>query len=88
MLYLVGTHPKHERRGAASMLIRWAFPFADKGGKRCYVDGSSVGYALYKRCGFTVDVGEISVDLDEYGDHGFGVHKWVAMMREPVAESN
>ena len=66
------------------MLIRWAFPYADKEGKRCYVDGSSVGYALYKRCGFTVDVGEISVDLDEYGDQGFGVHRWVAMMREPV----
>ena len=66
------------------MLIRWAFPFADKAGKRCYVDASRVGYALYKRCGFTVDVGEISINFDDYGDHGFGVHRWVAMMREPV----
>ena len=66
------------------MLIRWAFPYADKAGKRCYVDGSDVGYALYKRCGFTVDVGELSVDFDEYGDHGFGVRRWVAMMREPM----
>lgn len=66
------------------MLIRWAFPFADQGSKPCYVDGSSVGYALYKRCGFTVDVGEVSVNLDKYGDQGFGVHRWVAMMREPV----
>lgn len=66
------------------MLIHWAFPYADKAGKRCYVDGSSVAYALYKRCGFTVDVGEISINLDDYGGQGFGVHRWVAMMREPV----
>lgn len=65
------------------MLIRWAFPQADKAQERCYVESSSVAYQLYKRCGFDENIGEVSVDLDKYGDKGFGVHKWVAMLREP-----
>ena len=64
------------------MLIKWPFAQADKDRKRCYVDASSVGYLLYRRNGFE-DVGELSVDLDEYGGEGVGVHKWVAMLREP-----
>ena len=86
MLNLLGTHPKHERRGAAAMLMKWGFDKADKDHKRCYVEASSVGYPLYKRCGFE-DVGEIVVDLDKYCDKGFGVHRWVAMLREPDKES-
>ena len=65
------------------MLIRWPFARADKEGNKCYVDSSSVGYALYRRCGFTHDVGEVVVNLDEYGRKGLGAHRWVAMMREP-----
>lgn len=83
VLSLLGTHPKHERRGAGAMLIRWGLAQADGDQKRCYVDSSSLGYPLYKRCGFQEDVGEISVDLDQYGAEGVGVHKWVAMLREP-----
>lgn len=83
VLALLGTHPKHERRGAAAMLIRWGLAEADKSQKKCYVDSSSVGYALYKRCGFATDVSEVVVDLEEYGGKGMGTHKWVAMLREP-----
>lgn len=82
VLSLLGTDPKHERRGAGAMLIRWGCDRADKGQKKCYVDASSVGYRLYKRCGFEQDVGEVIVDFDEYGAEGLGVHKWVAMLRE------
>ena len=65
MLYLLGTHPKHERKGAAAKLIRWAFPQADGAGLRCYVDASKLGHALYRKCGFE-DVGELLLNLDEY----------------------
>ena len=82
MLSLLGTHPNHERRGAAGMLIRWAFERADAEGLPCYVDSSRTGHALYERCGFR-DVGEMSVDLDKYeGGKGLGVQKWKAMVRD------
>ncbi len=82
VLGLLGTHPKHERRGAGATLTRWPFAQADKDRLKCYVDASSVGYPLYRRCGF-VDVGEFSVDLDKYDGEGTGAHRWVAMLREP-----
>lgn len=66
------------------MLIRWPFAQADKECLKCYVDGSNVGYPLYRKCGFK-DVGELVVDFDEYGGKGMGVGKWVGMLRERVA---
>ena len=83
MLALLGTHPNHERRGAASKLICWAFERADTEGLPCYVDSSITGYPLYGRCGF-IDVGEMKVDLDKYEDgQGLGLQRWIAMVREP-----
>ncbi len=83
VLSIIGTHPKHERKGAAGMLICWPFERADKQGKRCYVDSSVTGYKLYKRYGFE-DVGEMLLDVDKYdAKSGYGVQRWVAMVREP-----
>ena len=84
VLWHLGTHPKHERKGAGAQLIRWAFPHADATGVRCYVDASKLGYPLYSKCGFQ-DVGELLLDMDEYeGGKGVGVQRWVAMVREPM----
>ncbi|CAD6591415.1 MAG: hypothetical protein ASARMPREDX12_005157 [Alectoria sarmentosa] len=83
LLWLLGTHPNHERKGAGAQLIRWAFPQADAAGLRCYVDASKLGHPLYTKCGFE-DVGEMRLDLDKYeGGKGMGVQRWVAMVREP-----
>ena len=83
VLHMLATHPKYERRGAAGLLIRWPFEQADREGKRCYVDSSVTGHQLYGRYGFE-DVGEMRLELDKYeGGEGFGVQKWVAMVREP-----
>lgn len=87
VLLLLGTIPKYERRGAGALLIRWPFTQADRDGKRCYVDASPIGYSLYKRCGFSEDVGEMSLDLSKYEpDSRLGTMKWVAMMREPQSK--
>ena len=83
MLSLLGTHPEHQRRGAAAQLVRWAFPLADKEAKNCYVDASVMGYPLYRKCGFE-DVGDIIWDLGKYeAGEGRGTIRWVAMKREP-----
>lgn len=83
---MLATHPKYERKGAAGLLIRWPFERADKDGKRCYVDSSAIGYKLYSRCGFE-DVGEMRLYLDKYDDTGYGMQRWVAMVREPRKSS-
>lgn len=43
-----------------------------------------VGYPVYKKRGFGEDVGVMELDLGKYeGGEGYGVQRWVAMMREP-----
>lgn len=78
------THPHHERKGAASRLVRWAFDRADAEGKLCFVDASVHGHRMYERCGFQ-DVGEMTVNLEEYEPGcGYGVQRWRSMVREPT----
>ena len=84
LLSLLATHPKHEGRGAGSMLINWALPKADEMGVRCYVDASAIGYPVYKKRGFGEEVGVLELDLSKYeGGEGFPVQRYVALMREP-----
>ncbi|KAG8525751.1 uncharacterized protein KY384_000511 [Bacidia gigantensis] len=86
LLALLGTHPKHERKGAATMLVKWIFERADKEQLPCYVDSSRTGHALYERLGFR-DFGKACVDLDKFeGGNGAGLQTWYAMKREPQKE--
>ncbi|OIW30684.1 acetyltransferase [Coniochaeta ligniaria NRRL 30616] len=48
----IGTHPDYQRRGAASMLVKWGCDLADKHGVGAYVDASKAGAPLYQRFGF------------------------------------
>ena len=89
LLSYLATHPKHEGRGAGSMLIEWAFPRADEMGLRCFVDASTIGRPVYRKRGFEECVGVSELDLSRYeGGEGYEVQRWVAMVREPrVGES-
>ena len=83
LISLLGTHPQHERRGAASMLVKAMFGHADEKGLPCYVDSSMTGHLLYERLGFK-DVSTMQIDLDNFeGGEGFGLQRWMGMMREP-----
>jgi hypothetical protein len=63
--------------------FKWSLEQADREGKRCFVDGSSVGHGPNKRYGFE-DIGEMKIDLDEYDNKvDSGVQRWFAMVREP-----
>ena len=84
LIALLGTHPDFERRGVASMLIRYMFDKADQDSLPCYVDSSVMAQALYRRHGF-VDVNTIDVDLDRFeGGKGRGMQRWYGMMRSPI----
>lgn len=84
LLSLLATHPEHQGLGAGSMLIEWAFPRADELGLRCYVDASAKGYSLYKKRGFSEQVGVLEVDMGKYeGGGGHEIQRWVALARGP-----
>ncbi|KAJ5702270.1 hypothetical protein N7488_009818 [Penicillium malachiteum] len=52
VLDIVVTHPQYQRRGAASMLIKWGCDQADIKGLSVYLSASAEGSALYAKFGF------------------------------------
>jgi GNAT superfamily N-acetyltransferase len=62
VLDMLVTLPKHERRGAGSMLVRWGCERADAVSVVAYLEASRIGEPLYARHGFEC-VGELEFDL-------------------------
>jgi GNAT superfamily N-acetyltransferase len=60
------TLPKHERRGAGSMLVRWGCEKADEAGVEAYLEASPLGVPLYSRHGFE-RVRDVELDLRKWG---------------------
>lgn len=83
-LNILCTHPKHHRRGAGAMLIKWGIEEADRLGLECYLEGSKEGRPLYERNGFKVEK-EVTFDMADFGrpDLGIDVN---CPMRRPVME--
>ncbi|RAL13812.1 GNAT family N-acetyltransferase [Aspergillus homomorphus CBS 101889] len=53
-LDMLVTHPEHQRRGAATMLVRWGCELADRTGTPVYIDATRAGVPVYERLGFAV----------------------------------
>jgi len=51
------------------MLLKWGLQQADKHGKRIFVLASPEAKGLYEKHGF-VSVGDVTMDLEEYGAEG------------------
>lgn len=66
VLQTLVTHPKHERRGAGSLLLKWGCEEADRKGVEAYLEASAVGVPLYERHGFK-KVKDITLDLKDFG---------------------
>jgi len=60
------TDPKHQRRGAGSMLIKWGTDIADAAGIECCLEATETGRPLYERHGFEV-ARELPVEAEKYG---------------------
>ncbi|OAX83303.1 hypothetical protein ACJ72_02336 [Emergomyces africanus] len=71
-LSFIGTHPEHERRGAASMLIRWGLEHSAKEGVPIQLESTMVAWPLYKKLGFE-DKGRIQMQLEGVGEDGQSV---------------
>ncbi|KAM0250888.1 hypothetical protein ACHAQJ_008466 [Trichoderma viride] len=62
VVWLFGTLPKAQGRGAGSLLMAWVIELADREGLACWLTSSLVAVPLYKKFGFEV-VEEITVPL-------------------------
>lgn len=51
-LEMICTAPEHQRRGAASMLIRALLNIADQDARKVYLEASPSGVSTYRRLGF------------------------------------
>lgn len=65
-LSILVTDPKYQRRGAASMLVRWGCEEADKRGMVANLMATQAGLSLYLKHGFRV-VSETPLDLRPFG---------------------
>ncbi|GAO13348.1 uncharacterized protein UV8b_00673 [Ustilaginoidea virens] len=79
-LKLLHTDPAHQRRGAASLLLKWGTDQADALGLPAYLESSEEGRVLYQRHGWR-QVGKLVVDLSPWG--GPADASSFLMLREP-----
>lgn len=63
-LAFIATNPRHERRGAATMLTTWALDRSSKERVSAYLESIAIAGALYQRLGFTPEE-KISITLED-----------------------
>ncbi|RAL09784.1 GNAT family N-acetyltransferase [Aspergillus homomorphus CBS 101889] len=80
VLELLATLPEEQGKGVASGLLRWGLERADAVNARVYLEATEEGYPIYRKYGWR-DLGEFRMDFEEFG--GWGVQRWVFMMRDP-----
>ena len=80
VLHVLVTDPKHHRRGAGAMLVRWGIDQADEANLPSFLEASQQGKPLYSRFGFEA-VHEEVFDLAAYGGEGVDIN--TIMIRQP-----
>ncbi|ETN37745.1 uncharacterized protein HMPREF1541_07368 [Cyphellophora europaea CBS 101466] len=79
-LKFLHTDPKHQRRGAGSMLIKWGIQRSEELNLPAYLEATSAGHGLYAKHGFQ-DIGRLDFDLAKWGGSGT---TGVVLMLRPV----
>lgn len=59
--------PEYQRMGLGMALMKRVLDVADDEGMGCYVEASSKGFGLYRKCGFK-EVGRLEVDCERFVD--------------------
>ncbi|KAI6902905.1 hypothetical protein D0869_04163 [Hortaea werneckii] len=84
-LSILVTHPHHQRRGAASMLVRWGCEKADERGMVAALMATEAGVGVYLRHDFHV-LNETGLDLRPYGIDASDLR--IGMLRRPMSREN
>lgn len=69
-LAAVGTNPKYQKQGAASMLVAWGCERADDNHLPTYVEATPIAQGVYTRHGF-VKVDQLRMSLDKWKQGDF-----------------
>ena len=69
VLDILASDPNHQRRGAATLLIKWGIDKANTMGLPAHLEASESSKEFYERRGFK-KVGQIKIDLNQYGLEG------------------
>ncbi|KAI6903365.1 hypothetical protein KC318_g7017 [Hortaea werneckii] len=81
-LSILVTHPHHQRRGAASMLVRWGCGKADERDMVAALMATEAGVGVYLRHDFQV-LNETVLDLRPYGVDASDLR--IGMLRRPMS---
>ncbi|KAI7162844.1 hypothetical protein KC349_g1792 [Hortaea werneckii] len=81
-LSILVTHPHHQRRGAASMLVRWGCEKADERDMVAALMATKAGVGVYLRHNFQV-LNETVLDLRPYGIDASDLR--IGMLRQPMS---
>ncbi|KAI7365150.1 hypothetical protein KC354_g5109 [Hortaea werneckii] len=84
-LSILVTHPHHQRRGAASMLVRWGCEKADERGMVAALMATEAGVGVYLKHDFHV-LNETVLDLRPYGIDASDLR--IGMQRRPMSREN
>ena len=80
VLDFLATLPQYQRRGAASVLLRWRMEQAAERGVGIFLEATMDGYQLYRKRGWK-DVYELTMNYDTWG--GKGAQTLVLMRKAP-----
>lgn len=81
------TLTSHLRKGIASTLVRWIYPFADALNRPIFLTASPLGKHVYEKNGYVSvegDDGSVDFRLEEWGGTEGAIHTLIAMRREPL----
>ncbi|RMZ03598.1 hypothetical protein D0862_05583 [Hortaea werneckii] len=84
-LSILVTHPHHQRRGAASMLVRWGCEKADERGMVAALMATKAGVGVYLRHDFQV-MKKTVLDLRQYGVDASDLR--IGMLRQPMSRKS
>lgn len=60
------THPKHQRRGFAKLLLQWGINEADRLGLDAYLEATAEGTPVYEKQGFK-EIGSFTINAMDFG---------------------
>ncbi|KAL6713246.1 hypothetical protein ACLMJK_009367 [Lecanora helva] len=90
LLNIMITDPPHQRRGAASMIVKWGCEKADELGLPAYLEATAAGLPIYLKEGFE-KLDEVIIDCDAWpgglGPGGTGKHRY-AMLYRPARRTS
>ncbi|ORY30168.1 hypothetical protein BCR39DRAFT_529794 [Naematelia encephala] len=86
MLTALHTLDTHLRKGIATRLVQWIFPYAKSTKRPIFLVASPIGAHVYWKNGYESvggNNGIIEIQLEDWGGTKGGVHRLLAMRKEP-----